>query len=653
MSSNAERYRIAKLLVKTLLVQILILQRASAAVVGHKEDYQSSATGEGLYSTSDGIFILNATNLKSNIYESKTAWLVEFYNSWCGYCHRFAPTWKALAQDIEHWKDIVVIAAMDCANDDNNPVCRDFEVMHYPMLKFFSVDAKVGNLGIELDSGKDMNTIRHNLVNRLEKEQQEDRGSTWPNIAPYRSSDTKNLWKDIPESVKYNFLIFEVVDSYLATEVTLDLHKFDSLQVRGVTSENEPLTISLGVNKFPTVIALGRDGTQQTINARYLTREGLRKAIKDFLMLTGIVIGNPEDHSKDGTLTKSTEAPNKIEEAKDEKELEEIRTIGDVLFQLDLETALRYSIEHEIPMSKVIDGEKLEALKAYLNVLAKYFPLRRSGVLFLDALREIIDRRKSLSGVELRQIIKSVEEEMSPIYSGPKRWIGCKGSMEHLRGYPCGLWTMFHMLTVNAANHNKNIKEYPPQEVLRAMYGYIKHFFGCSDCSQHFVEMAAKDKMFQVQTIDEAILWLWRSHNQVNKRLAGDETEDPEYKKIQYPSKEQCSTCRYSNSSWNEVKVLRYMYRKYSYTGINYYNSSGKPDDDDTGDDLKIRQGRFALDKYTGQRRLGWDFTIFDISICVVLYVMSATILVLVCIKFAVKRTYRKKTYIHDLFGKV
>lgn len=473
----------------------------------------------------------------------------------------------------------------------------------------------------------------------------------------YRSADTKNLWKDLPSGVKYNFLIFETVDSFLATEVALDLHNISSVQVRGVTSENEPLTIMLGVNKFPTLIALGRNGTQQTINVRYPTREGMRKAIKEFLTLKGITIdmyNNPDEHPGDWMKADVPDVLDIMEQTRQKKEQDEIRGLGDVLFQLDLETALRYSIDHEIPLTKTIENEKIDALKAYLNVLAKYFPLRRSGVLFLDTLREIVDQRTSLSGEEFRQIVKSTEEEMSPVYSGPQEWIGCRGSVKTLRGYPCGLWTMFHMLTVNAANHNKSNLKYEPQEVLRAMHGYIKNFFGCADCTEHFLEMASQNKIFEIRDANEGILWLWKSHNQVNKRLAGDETEDPEHKKIQYPSKEDCLICRYSNNSWNEAEVLRYLYRKYSYSGINYYNSSGKPDDDDTADDLKIRQGRFAPDVYVRQqRKLGWDFTIFDISICVVLYVVSATILVLVCIKFAMKRTYRKKTYIHDLFGKV
>lgn len=30
-------------------------------------------------------------------------------------------------------------------------------------------------------------------------------------------------------------------------------------------------------------------------------------------------------------------------------------------------------------------------------------------------------------------------------------WVGCQGSEPHFRGYPCGLWTVFHLLTVQAA----------------------------------------------------------------------------------------------------------------------------------------------------------------------------------------------------------
>lgn len=88
--------------------------------------------------------------------------------------------------NISAWNDIVVVAAIDCADDDNNPICREYEIMHYPMLKYFSVNAHPPSLGLVIEKGDNTDSVRHNLISRLETEQQEGRGSTWPNITPYR-----------------------------------------------------------------------------------------------------------------------------------------------------------------------------------------------------------------------------------------------------------------------------------------------------------------------------------------------------------------------------------------------------------------------------------------------------------------------------------
>lgn len=58
------------------------------------------------------------------------------------------------------------------------------------------------------------------------------------------------------------------------------------------------------------------------------------------------------------------------------------------------------------------------------------------------------------------------------------------------------------------------------QEVLQAIRGYVRFFFGCRDCAGHFEKMAAAS-MHHVGSRDSAVLWLWSSHNKVNARLAG------------------------------------------------------------------------------------------------------------------------------------
>ena len=59
-----------------------------------------------------------------SLYNTDTLWLVQFYKHWCGHCQRFAPIWKALAEDILDWSPIVKIAAINCADQS----CERYQV---------------------------------------------------------------------------------------------------------------------------------------------------------------------------------------------------------------------------------------------------------------------------------------------------------------------------------------------------------------------------------------------------------------------------------------------------------------------------------------------------------------------------------------------
>lgn len=85
------------LLLRLWLIAIITVS-CNAAV--SKRSYDSQIPTQGLYNASDNVVILNATNFKSSVYRDTKGWLVEFYNSWCGFCFRFAPLWKQFANDI-------------------------------------------------------------------------------------------------------------------------------------------------------------------------------------------------------------------------------------------------------------------------------------------------------------------------------------------------------------------------------------------------------------------------------------------------------------------------------------------------------------------------------------------------------------------------
>ena len=66
-----------------LLLLTLLLRPTSPAVL----PAQQSAS---LYTANDKVVILTGRNFTSTVYQSKTAWLIEFYASWCGHCQSYA-----------------------------------------------------------------------------------------------------------------------------------------------------------------------------------------------------------------------------------------------------------------------------------------------------------------------------------------------------------------------------------------------------------------------------------------------------------------------------------------------------------------------------------------------------------------------------------
>jgi thiol oxidase len=106
----------------------------------------------------------------------------------------------------------------------------------------------------------------------------------------------------------------------------------------------------------------------------------------------------------------------------------------------------------------------------------------------------------------------------------PYNWEGCKGSQPHLRGYPCGLWKLFHTLMVNAAiQGDPSMALGGASSVAKTMVNYIYYFFSCRHCADNF-SVKVNSLGFLPSTPRDSILWLWQIHNLANAKLKGSFT---------------------------------------------------------------------------------------------------------------------------------
>jgi len=138
----------------------------------------------------------------------------------------------------------------------------------------------------------------------------------------------------------------------------------------------------------------------------------------------------------------------------------------------------------------------------------------------------------------------AAEAEHHSLFARNSTWEHCRGTTVEYRGFTCGLWTTFHAMTVRA--YQSAGRDFDPLKPLKAIRGWVESFFSCHSCRTHFLKMTAEEYPMNsenVKTAEDTYLYLWRAHNRVNNRLKGDFTEDPQFRKYQFPASFLCEEC--------------------------------------------------------------------------------------------------------------
>ncbi|XP_033104196.1 sulfhydryl oxidase 2-like isoform X3 [Anneissia japonica] len=392
----------------------------------------------------------------------------------------------------------------------------------------------------------------------------------------------------------------------------------------------------------------------------------------------GEVVEEPVNAGNEGAVVETKDMWDIVKKKKYEAEAGQQQQFRNIdayspVHMQDLESALTYALRQEVPLKVTIGGSALEALRNFVNVLNKYFPGRSQVSMFLESLEFWLEDLKGPS-ITSDEWLDFVNENYDPEKSSTAvlphsvKWEGCQGSSPRYRGYPCSIWTLFHTLTVSAAKINKQNPNRNSQEVLLAMQGYIQVFFGCTECVKNFAK-ESKSMSSSVKSYDDAILWLWKTHNRVNERLKGDISEDPAHPKIQFPPTQLCSACRLGKgheNEWVNSEVLVFLKEYYGVRNIVFDQLNIKrqisnlkekeqlpPERFFNIDNIKLkheamkRQLEKQLEVRLAEERLkqnpGYDFRItdMDLSMCVFMYAVCISLCLFVYL--VVCRRRRKK----------
>lgn len=118
-----------------------------------------------------------------------------------------------------------------------------------------------------------------------------------------------------------------------------------------------------------------------------------------------------------------------------------------LVFMQDLESALTYCLRQEVAIHQDIGGESLKALQHFVRILAKFFPGREEVSRFLRKLSSWLDSVQDITSYHWSHQMETLQTVDSFLPENI-HWVSCQGSQTYFRGYPCGMWTLFHTITV-------------------------------------------------------------------------------------------------------------------------------------------------------------------------------------------------------------
>ncbi|GLE06965.1 hypothetical protein PINS_up016746 [Pythium insidiosum] len=244
----------------------------------------------------------------------------------------------------------------------------------------------------------------------------------------------------------------------------------------------------------------------------------------------------------------------------------------------DAGSAFIFGLKQGVFMGReLLEDLELDALKAWLALVSQTFP----GSINRRIIKKLHDKLEPIALLDFDLWDKMVKDwqamsvfdfaaeeaklDFSRVAEPVPEWqrlsnlfVGQGVTYRACALYTCGQWNMFHMLTMNPLGHRD---DHLMVSVIATMRRFMKHFFGCVQCRDHFLEYNNLDMVKKINAAENKALalkrWLWEMHNAVNKRI----------RHPLWPKPDICPTCGHEDN-WVEVEVDKWLGNTYVYREI-------------------------------------------------------------------------------------
>ncbi|QKX53339.1 uncharacterized protein TRUGW13939_00417 [Talaromyces rugulosus] len=198
------------------------------------------ASAAGLYTKSSPVLQVETNNYDSLIAKSNHTSIVEFYAPWCGHCQNLKPAYEKAAKSLE---GLAKVAAVNCDEDENKPLCGQMGVQGFPTLKIVVPGKKPGKPRVEDYQGqRSAKAIVDAVVDKI------------PNHVKKLTDKDFDSWTTADESPKAILFTEKGTTSALLRSLAIDF--LGGLQLGQIRSKESEAVEKLGITSFPTLVLL-------------------------------------------------------------------------------------------------------------------------------------------------------------------------------------------------------------------------------------------------------------------------------------------------------------------------------------------------------------------------------------------------------------
>ncbi|CAH8463985.1 unnamed protein product [Schistosoma haematobium] len=440
------------------------------------------------YSQIEGVTVLHPEDFDNKT--SEGIWLVIFYRKTCGHCISYSKPFSQFCRSVKNWNWALHLGSVDCEDETNMYLCYRFKVQGVPTLRFLS------------------------------------------------TKNSKQTSEEIP--AEWNMTL-------LRKSIASKLVNVSALQLPRDLAVNDPIIVTGSDIEVNALLLLDYSLLLKR-EIQSVVKPGLKEIDVTNRLSGEVIVKGPEEQVRMVLERIAGSEPRLEENSQPEIDVKTtpIQVKYPPVYAVDIYRSLSMLLQSDVGARDKIEGPALEALKEFLDMLYEILPASQEYKAHLSEISVWLNSKTSITGQEWIAYLEGIQ---FPTYKGP--FIACNGSKPHFRGYPCGLWTLFHALTVE----QYLLSSSGPANVVRPGESVLPE----NRVTPNPHELVLNESVIPTlpkapETPRDTVLWLNILHNRVNKHLAGQPSEDPSAPKIQFPPSYLCPAC-WSQSSTGELEL--------------------------------------------------------------------------------------------------